>query len=153
MAEAKSGEGNTAMPSPENGAHDRVTMLSLRADGIPDQTAPEIIGPREFAEAATRQQFREQAVSAVDERERGVTSGGDVEQLEQDPTIAALKEKHEAAEEAAFSAADATVERLYTEDEALQTAPGTDGTPDVTEKTAETRTARSSRSSTSTDKK
>ena len=112
------GKGNTGVP--QHGDRDRVAMLSLRADGTPDQHNPEIIGNKQFALDATREQFRQQAVSAVDQRERatGPLSAGSAEQLEQDPAIAELTGKHEAAEQAATSAADATVEALYDEDPA-----------------------------------
>jgi hypothetical protein len=118
MAEAKNvvAAGNTAVP---HGDHDRVAMLSLRADGTPDQHDPEIIGDREFALAATKRQFTEQAVSAVDQRERGITSGDGGEPVAQDPEIAALQEKHEAAEKSADSAAESTVSALFTEDKDL----------------------------------
>jgi hypothetical protein len=53
-----------------DGAHDRVAMLSLRADGTPDQTNPEIIGDKDAAVAAAKVQFAQQAVSAVDEAKR-----------------------------------------------------------------------------------
>jgi hypothetical protein len=115
MAEAK---GNTAVP--QNADVDRVQMLSLNADGTPNQTpGVELIGNREFAEAATKEQFKQQAVSAVDQRERGVAGdGGTVEDAPQDPTIAALQEKHEAAADAAVKAADKTVDDLFTDDPA-----------------------------------
>ena len=106
--------GNTAVP--QRGDHDRVAMLSLKADGTPDQHNPEIIGDKQFALTATQEQFRQQAVSAVDQAERGVTAPADGEQGAQDPTIAALQEKHEAAETAADSAAKTTVEALFTGD-------------------------------------
>lgn len=109
--------GNTAVP--QHGDHDRVAMLSLRADGTPDQLNPEIIGDREFAEAATREQFQQQAVSAVDTAERAATTdaAAAAEQVEQDPSIAELKGKHDAAADAAVAAADATVDALYQDDD------------------------------------
>lgn len=122
------GAGNTAVP--QHGDHDRVAMLSLKADGVPDQHNPEIIGDKEFALEATKKQFTEQAVSAVDQRERGVATGpaAGAEKVEQDPAIAELQKKHQAAEKAAVSAAESTVSALFTSDEDLQTgtaaAPG-----------------------------
>lgn len=98
---------------PTHGDHDRVQMLSLKADGTADQHNPEIIGDKEFAVAAAKRQFAEQAVSAVDVAERGVssTSGGD--DLEQDPSVKALKEKHDAAAKASESAAEKVIGSLH----------------------------------------
>jgi hypothetical protein len=66
MTEAgkKTDGGNTSVP--HEGDHDRVAMLSLRADGTPDQHNPELLGDRDTALRAARRQFAEQAVSAVD---------------------------------------------------------------------------------------
>jgi hypothetical protein len=111
-------KGNTAVP--QHGDRDRVAMLSLRADGTPDQHNPQIIGEREFAETATREQFRQQAVSAVDtekRRELFGTGAGDAEQVEQDPKIQELADAHQEAEKAAESAADSTVGALFAEQE------------------------------------
>lgn len=55
-----------ANPVPHQGDHDRVQMLSLKADGTPDQHNPEIIGDPETAKVAAREQFAQQAVSAAD---------------------------------------------------------------------------------------
>jgi hypothetical protein len=123
MSEAKpktnGAAGNTGVSV--HGDRDRVAMLSLNADGTPDQTSPQLIGDRQLALDGTREQFRQQAVSAVDQEKRallfGVGSTG--EQLEQDPTIAELQTAHQAAEQAADSAADATVGALFTDDPAL----------------------------------
>jgi hypothetical protein len=112
-------KGNTAVP--EHGDRDRVAMLSLKADGTPDQHNPEIIGDKEFALEATREQFRQQAVSAVDQAERKVASTG-AEVLEQDPQIAALQQAHQDAEARAETAADATVEALFRESATPATA-------------------------------
>lgn len=110
--------GNTAVPA--HGDHDRVAMLSLRADGSPDQHNPEIIGDREAARDAAREQFKQQAVSAVDQQLRGVTAGrGDqAENTVQDPAIAELTTAHGEAAAAAEKAADVTVEQLFTGDPA-----------------------------------
>lgn len=110
--------GNTAVP--QHGDRDRVAMLSLRADGTPDQHNPEIIGEREFALDATREQFKQQAVSAVDQEKRAELfgTGTDVEQLEQDPKIAELQDAHESAAKDAEKAADATVGALFTDEPA-----------------------------------
>jgi hypothetical protein len=117
-------KGNTAVP--QHGDRDRVAMLSLRADGTPDQHNPEIIGDKDFALEATREQFRQQAVSAVDQAERKAADTG-AEQLEQDPQIAALQQAHKDAEAQAESAADATVAALFREPDApAAAAPSTD---------------------------
>lgn len=122
MADAKTTGGAAGNTAVSHGDHDRVVMLSLRADGTPDQHNPEIIGDKEFALEATREQFKQQAVSAVDQAERGVSSGaGGAEPVAQDPAIAALQDKHEAAEKAAVSAAESTVGALFTDDEDLTT--------------------------------
>ena len=92
-------------------AHDRVAMLSLKADGTPDQTAPEIIGDREWAVAAAKEQFAQQAVSAADEkraREAAVT-----EPVVQDPTIKAAQDEHEKVAEAAEKTAESVVDALF----------------------------------------
>ncbi len=60
MAQAK------AKAASASGDHDRVAMLSLRADGSHDQLNPEIVGGVDFAREAARRQFVEQAVSAAD---------------------------------------------------------------------------------------
>lgn len=112
MATAKdAGEtGNTAVP--HEGDHDRVVMLSLKADGTPDQHNPEIIGDKEFAVAATREQFAQQAVSAVDVTERGATvSAG--EEVKQDPSIEKLQKQHDKAAGAAEKAAESVVNSLH----------------------------------------
>lgn len=98
----------------KGGDHDRVTMLSLRADGSPDQTNPEIIGDKDGAIAATAEQFKQQAVSAADREIRGVSSddregASDTE----DPTVAELQKAHEAAAKGADSAAKSVVESLH----------------------------------------
>lgn len=98
----------------EAGAHDRVAMLSLKADGTPDQTAPEIIGDKDAAVEAAKVQFAQQAVSAVDEKqrvdERAKTAAA--EQAE-DPSIAEKKKAHDAAAKAAESKAESVVSSLH----------------------------------------
>ena len=127
MAEASektTGTGNTAVP--QHGDHDRVAMLSLRADGVPDQHDPELIGEREFAVEATKRQFREQAVSAADVAERGVVADTGAEQVDQDPEIAKLQKVHESAEKDAEAAAEKAVDALFTGE--TQPAPGSQST-------------------------
>lgn len=99
----------------KGGDHDRVAMLSLKADGSPDQHDPEIIGDKDAAIAATAEQFKQQAVSAADREARGVTAGpvgGEVSDKE-DPTVEEIKKAHEAAARGADSAAKAVVESLH----------------------------------------
>lgn len=116
--------GNTAIP--EHGDHDRVQMLSLRADGTPDQHNPEIIGDPEFAKAAAGEQFRQQAVSAADAAKFSASSvpmmavgqkdGGvkmvPASEAKQDPSIQATIDEHDQLAEAATKAADAMVDQL-----------------------------------------
>lgn len=114
--------------NPTHGDHDRVQMLSLKADGTPDQVNPEIIGDKDVAVRAAREQFAQQAVSAKDVEERGVTSGpvslrgtgdnGETEEVnpadfDQDPSIQKLADAHEEAAKAAESAAENTVNDLH----------------------------------------
>jgi hypothetical protein len=129
MAEASTTPTQGANKVPQHGDHDRVQMLSLHADGTPDQHNPEIIGDKDAALAAAKRQFAEQAVSAADVEARGVTSGpvtiigqpGDkpdkvvpatTDATGQDPTVKALTEVHEAAAKAAEAAAEKAVEAL-----------------------------------------
>lgn len=107
MAEEKAA--NTAV---KQGDHDRVAMLSLKPDGSPDQHDPEIIGDREFAKAATRRQFAEQAVAAADAAAREASSS-DAETVGQDPTIEAAQKEHEKVSAAAEKAADKVVDALH----------------------------------------
>jgi hypothetical protein len=115
MANTASNEktANTAVPN--EGDHDRVAMLSLNADGTPDQHNPELIGEKEAALAATKEQFKQQAVSAVDQAKRPelLPSGTGQELKKQDPAIAALTKEHEKAETAADAAATKVVDALH----------------------------------------
>lgn len=95
-----------------SGAHDRVAMLSLRADGTPDQVAPEIIGDQAAATEAAKVQFAQQAVSAVDEARRleETTATGEVAD---DPSIAEARKAHDSAAKAAESKAESVVNSLH----------------------------------------
>lgn len=100
---------------PENktsGDHDRVQMLSLKADGTPDQNNPEIIGDKDAAIAAATVQFRQQAVSAADVEARGASTGS-ADSGVQDPTVEKLQKAHEAAAKGAESAAKRAVDGLH----------------------------------------
>lgn len=109
MAETKSN------PVPHEGDHDRVVMLSLKADGTPDQHNPEIIGDKEFAEQAAKRQFAEQAVSAADVAARGASAAdsGVVEDAPQDPSVEKLAKEHERVSKSAESAAEKAVDSLH----------------------------------------
>lgn len=96
---------------PEGGGHDRVSMLSLRADGTPDQHDPEIIGDKDVAIAAAKEQFAQQAVSAADVA--GVGGGSVAEGAPQDPSIAEAEAEHKEVAAAAEKRAEATVEQLH----------------------------------------
>lgn len=96
----------------EAGAHDRVAMLSLRADGTPDQTAPEIIGDKDAAVEAAKVQFAQQAVSAVDEKQRAEEQAARTVEAE-DPSIAEKKKAHDSAAKAAESKAESVVGSLH----------------------------------------
>lgn len=111
MAEDKAA--NTAVPA--EGDHDRVAMLSINKDGSADQHNPELIGNKEFAQAATRRQFAEQAVSAADSARLAEESAaaGAAEQVEQDPTIAERQKEHEKLTKAAEKRADKVVSDLH----------------------------------------
>ena len=95
-----------------HGARDRVGMLSLRSDGTPDQHNPEIIGDKNAALAAAKEQFRQQAVSAADVANAG-SSGTVVEDAPQDPAIEAAIKEQEKAAKAAEKAAEKVVSDLH----------------------------------------
>ena len=109
MVEAKGPD--KANPVPHEGDHDRVVMLSLKADGTTDQHNPEIIGDKDFALGAAKRQFAEQAVSAVDVAERGASTGE--AEVAEDPAIAALKKKEDAAQKTGESAAESAINSLH----------------------------------------
>lgn len=112
MAEAgKAAE--AANKVPHEGDHDRVQMLSLRADGTPDQHNPEIIGDKETAVAAAKEQFRQQAVSAADVASAPAGGGSTVEDAPQDPTIEARVKEHEKVAASAEKAAEKVVNDLH----------------------------------------
>ena len=97
---------------PDHGDHDRVQMLSLKADGTPDQHNPEIIGDKDVALAAAKEQFTQQAVSAADVANAG-TGGTTVEDAPQDPTIEAAVKEHDKVAKAAEKAAEKVVDQLH----------------------------------------
>lgn len=94
--------------------HDRVVGLSLRSDGTPDQNNPEIIGDKEAAVEATKKQFAEWAVSAVDAEKRAELGlGGTDEGDTSDAKIDALKAEHDKVAAAAEKKAESLVESLH----------------------------------------
>lgn len=99
-------------PVEAQGDHDRVAMLSLNADGTPDQHNPEIVGDKDFALEATKEQFRQQAVAAVDAAE-GPVAGPELPEQKQSADIAERQKLHESAEKKAESAAEKIVNALH----------------------------------------
>jgi len=118
MADEKQAGSNTAVERTRD--HDRVQMLSLRADGTPDQYDPEFIGDKDLTLEATKEQFRQQAVSVRDTELRQPYPAT-AEETEEDPTIAELKAAHEEAVGAADSAAEAAVEGLFRDTSEVET--------------------------------
>lgn len=114
---------NTALPN--HGDHDRVQMLSLNADGTPDQHNPEIIGDPEYAKKLAREQFTQQAVSAADRaritsepmmlvgQKDGSVKEVPASEAPQDPSIEDAQKEHAKVAEAAEKAADAMVDSLH----------------------------------------
>lgn len=114
MASTDSKTSAPVNPVKDEGDHDRVSMLSLKADGTPDQHNPEFIGDKETAVAATREQFAQQAVAAVDAEKRAELGlGGDVESDTSDAKIDALKSEHDKVAAAAEKRADKVVNELH----------------------------------------
>lgn len=102
-----------ANPVPDHGDHDRVQMLSLKADGTPDQHNPEIIGDEDTAIAAAKEQFKQQAVSAADVANAPSGGGTAVEDAPQDPSIEKAQKEHAKVAKVAESAAEKTVKALH----------------------------------------
>lgn len=100
----------------KGGAHDRVAMLSVKSDGSPDQYDPELIGDKDAAEAATKEQFKQQAVSAADQEIRGVEAAPGYEVSDkEDPQIEKLQKAHESAAKSAEGQAKSAVSSLHAE--------------------------------------
>ncbi len=96
------------------GDHDRVVMASRRPDGTPAQTADfTYIGDEESSVAAAKYQLAEQAVSAADVRERGVSTGDAGDTGEPDPDVRKLQKTHESAASAAEKAAESEVKARF----------------------------------------
>lgn len=124
MAEA-SKQSNESNPVPHEGDHDRVVMLSLKADGTADQHNPEVIGDKETAVRAAKEQFAQQSVAAVDihrnARLSDVTLVGQKDgsvkeeplRADEDPSIREDREAKEKAAKASESAAEKTINSLH----------------------------------------
>ena len=115
MASTKDEATKVVNPIVDGGDHDRVAMLSLKADGSPDQHNPEIVGDKDAAVEAAKRQFAEQAVAAVDAAKRdeilgtaAATDGGT-----EDAAIDKLKAEHDKAAAAAEKRAESTVNSLH----------------------------------------
>lgn len=96
--------------------HDRVVALSINKEGGIDQTPDvEIIGDKDAAIDATKRQFAEIAVAAVDAEKRAelglAGTGPDV--AGPDKAIDALKAEHDKAAAAAEKKAEALVNSLH----------------------------------------
>lgn len=102
-------------PLADGGDHDRVVMLSLKADGTPDQNNPEIIGDKDAALAAAKVQFAQQAVAAVDvvRRPELGLAGTATDTDTSDAAIDKLKEEHDKAAAAAEKRAESVVNSLH----------------------------------------
>jgi hypothetical protein len=110
----KTDDSKPVNPLANEGDHDRVAMLSLRADGTPDQHNPEIIGDKATAIEAAKVQFAQQAVSAVDAEKRAELGlGGTDEGDTSDAKIDALKAEHDKAAAAAEKRAESVVNSLH----------------------------------------
>ncbi|NUP32439.1 MAG: hypothetical protein HOU01_12055 [Streptomycetaceae bacterium] len=98
---------------PNHGDHDRVQMLSLKADGTPDQHNPEIIGDKDVAVAAAKEQFKQQAVSAADVANAPAGGGTTVEDAKQDLNIEGVQKEHEKVAATAEKRAESVIESLH----------------------------------------
>lgn len=94
MAETKNTTPTVSVPSD----HDRVVMLSLKADGTPDQTNPEIIGDKDVAIEAAKEQFGQKAAAAVDAELRSLEDPPSAEEITKatDKAVAAAEKQAEA---------------------------------------------------------
>ncbi len=126
MAEEKGATPKVNTPVPQ--AHDRVGVLSVRADGTHDQLNPELLADNEAVREYTRRQFAEQAIGASDDANRG--AGGPVtiigrpgdepdevvpatsDAVRQDPSVAERQAQHEKVAQAAAKAAESVIDSL-----------------------------------------
>lgn len=112
MADSKTVKAEAPAPVVKTGDRDRVVSLSINKEGAPDQTPDfEIIGDKDFALAATKKQFAEIAVAAVDAEKRaelGLAGTADTGPSP-DKAIDALKAEHDKAVAASDKKAEAIV--------------------------------------------
>lgn len=115
MADTQKAANTAVKTSGDTAVTDRVAMLSLNKDGSPDQVNPEVIGNKDFAVAAAKRQFAEQAVSAADDAARvaAALEAADASTVKQDPTIAELQKEHEKVASAAEKRAESVVGDLH----------------------------------------
>lgn len=95
----------------DTNTHDRVVALSVSKDGTLDQHNPEIIGDVDAAVAATREQFAQIAVSALDEQKQREEQAA---AAETNAAEDALTKEYEAAAEAGAKKGEALVKSLPT---------------------------------------
>ena len=94
--------------------HDRVVALSVRSDGTLDQNDPEIIGDKDAAIDATKAQFAQIAVSAIDADKRAELGlAGRAEGDTSDAQIDKLRAEHDKAAAAAEKKAESVVNSLH----------------------------------------
>jgi hypothetical protein len=114
MTTPKTDDSKPVNPVANEGDHDRVVMLSLNADGTPNQHNPEIIGDKDAAIAASKVQFAQQAVAAVDAEKRAELGlAGTTEGDTSDAAIDKLKAEHDKVAAAAEKRAEAVVDSLH----------------------------------------
>ncbi len=101
------------------GDHDRVAMASRLPDGTPHQTPDfEFIGDKDFAIEASKQQLREQAVSAKDVELRGTGSRASEDgDSAPDPEVQKLIDAHESAAKSAEGKAESEVNARFNDDQ------------------------------------
>lgn len=99
----------------DTGDHDRIVGLSIDKNGKPDQSEGfEFIGDKDVVLAATKEQFAQIAVSAVDAEKRAELGLAGVEEGDtSDAKIDALKAEHDKAAKAAESKAEAVVNAAH----------------------------------------
>jgi hypothetical protein len=99
----------------QTGDHDRIVGLSIDKNGKPDQSENfEFIGDKEAVVAATKEQFAQIAVSAIDAEKRAELGlAGQEEGDTSDAKIDALKAEHDKAAKAAESKAEAVVNAAH----------------------------------------
>lgn len=101
-------------PVIRTGDHDRVQGLSIRKDGTLDQHDAEIIGDKDVALEATKEQFRQIAVANVDAEKRAELglAGSQDEGDTSDAAIDALRKEHQKAEADAEKRAEKVIDSL-----------------------------------------